>query len=421
MKESQGLILVVDDNEMNRDMLSRRLVRKGYDVSEAEGGKEALDLIEQQPFELVLLDIMMPGIDGLEVLETIRRTRPLEELAVVMATAKGESADIVKALRLGANDYVTKPIDFPVALARVRTQLSLVHSVRRIKELERNLAHRNQELETANIQLASSNQRMKRDLEAAARIQQAFLPSERPEVPGAHCAWRYVPCDELAGDTLNIVPLDEQNVGVFVLDVSGHGVPSALLSVTLSRALSRTPDTSVLWKQEGGSSAPTITSPLEVATELTRRFPFDPETSQYFTLAYGILNTSSLEFKYVCAGHPSPIHCSGGLEPKVLENTGPPVGLLPFELFTSQCREAIIQLSPGDRIYIYTDGIAEAVDTEDNEFGKEQILAILSEVSEESLDEGISVLLERLRAWGADQELDDDVSILALEIGTQSF
>jgi sigma-B regulation protein RsbU (phosphoserine phosphatase) len=113
----------------------------------------------------------------------------------------------------------------------------------------------------------------------------------------------------VAGDTLNIIPLDDEHIGVFVLDVSGHGVPSALLSVTLSRALSRTPDTSVLWKQEEESSAPTIASPVEVATELTRRFPFDPETSQYFTLVYGILSTSSPEFKYVCAGHPAPIHC----------------------------------------------------------------------------------------------------------------
>jgi sigma-B regulation protein RsbU (phosphoserine phosphatase) len=416
VKANHGLILVVDDNEMNRDMLSRRLIRKGYEVRVAADGREALELIEKHPFELVLLDIMMPGIDGLEVLETLRQTRPLEELAVVMATAKDQSEDIVKALKLGANDYVTKPIDFPVALARVRTQLSLVQSVRRIKQLERSLAQRNQELESANTQLATSNQRMKLDLEAAARIQQAFLPSEEPNLPGVRFAWRYVPCDELAGDTLNIVPLDSENVGVFVLDVSGHGVPSALLSVTLSRALSRTPETSVLWKQLEGSSAPVIANPLEVATELTRRFPFDPETSQYFTLVYGILNTATKEFKYVCAGHPGPIHCKGGSKPDFLENTGPPVGLLPIGLFTSQCEEASVRLSPGDRVYVYTDGIAEAADREEQQFGAERISEVLDGASEQPLDEGISMLLGQVQAWCADTGLDDDVSILALEI-----
>lgn len=416
MSGHHGLILVVDDNEMNRDMLSRRLQRKGYEVSVAEDGREALELLVQQPFELVLLDIMMPGIDGLEVLETVRKTRPLEELAIVMATAKDQSEDIVKALKMGANDYVTKPIDFPVALARVRTQLSLVQSVRRIQELERSLARRNQELSSANTQLESSNQRMKRDLEAAAKIQQAFLPSEEPKIPGVRFAWRYIPCDELAGDTLNIVPLDAENVGVFVLDVSGHGVPSALLSVTLSRALSRTPETSVLWKQSEDSAEPRIATPTEVATELTRRFPFDPETSQYFTLVYGVLNTTSMQFKYVCAGHPGPIRCTSGQQPIVLENTSPPVGLLPAALFTSQCEESSVQLGSGDRLYIYTDGIVEAADSEDEEFGKDQITEILAGVFEQSLDEGISVLLERVQAWSADTGIDDDISILALEI-----
>jgi sigma-B regulation protein RsbU (phosphoserine phosphatase) len=359
---------------------------------------------------------MMPGIDSLEVLKIIRDTRPLEELTIVMATAKAQSEDIVKALKLGANDYVTKPIDFAVALARVRTQLSLVQSVRRIRKLEQNLAQRNQELERVNSLLASSNRRMKDDLEAAAKIQQAFLPSEEPHIPGVGFAWRYLPCDELAGDTLNIIPLDDEHIGFFVLDVSGHGVPSALLSVTLSRALSRTPDTSVLWKHSEKGSERLIASPAEVAIELTNRFPFDPETSQYFTLVYGILNTNSLEFRYVCAGHPGPIHCSRQVRPSILENTSPPVGLLPTKLFTSQCEEASVTLAPGDRLYIYTDGIAEAADTEDSQFGVERISETVIKAFEQPLDQGISELLERLQTWCIGKGLDDDVSILALEI-----
>src|SRR5438105_5049543 len=122
MSNSEFSLLVVDDEEMNRDMLSRRLQRLGYQVSVAGDGEQALDLIKSQPFDVVLLDVMMPGMDGLEVLTNIRETHSLVELPVIMATARDQSGDVVAALQLGANDYVTKPINFPIILARIQTQ-----------------------------------------------------------------------------------------------------------------------------------------------------------------------------------------------------------------------------------------------------------------------------------------------------------
>ena len=124
---NRSSILVVDDAALNRDMLSRRLKRAGYHVAVAEGGREALEAIEAGAFDLVLLDVTMPEMDGLEVLETIRRDRSLAELPVIMVTARDQSEDVVTAMDLGANDYVAKPIDFPVLMARVRTQLELRH------------------------------------------------------------------------------------------------------------------------------------------------------------------------------------------------------------------------------------------------------------------------------------------------------
>lgn len=124
MNQEQASLLVVDDNEINRDMLSRRLGRSGYAVTAAECGVKAQTLIEQQQFDLVLLDIMMPGISGLDVLTWLRNRRDSSDIAVIMVTAKAESEDVVEALELGANDYVTKPIDFPVLLARIKAQLS---------------------------------------------------------------------------------------------------------------------------------------------------------------------------------------------------------------------------------------------------------------------------------------------------------
>ena len=132
MSDETGRLLVVDDNEMNRDMLSRRLTRVGHSVETAVDGEEALARLATEPFDLVLLDVMMPGIDGLKVLETLRETRTLGDLPVIMVTAREESAEIVQALELGANDYITKPVDFAVAQARVNTQLRL----KRLAELK---------------------------------------------------------------------------------------------------------------------------------------------------------------------------------------------------------------------------------------------------------------------------------------------
>jgi two-component system sensor histidine kinase/response regulator len=125
MNQLAGRLLVVDDNDLNREMLSRRLQRRGFEVVMAADGYQAMEQVENENFDLVLLDIMMPGISGLEVLENLRKRHTAAELPVIMATAKTQSEDIVSALNLGANDYVTKPIDFGVLLARVDTHLKL--------------------------------------------------------------------------------------------------------------------------------------------------------------------------------------------------------------------------------------------------------------------------------------------------------
>src|SRR4030081_4137974 len=125
-------LLIVDDVEDNREILMRRFKLRGFDVVEAECGLTAIELIASEPFDLVLLDVMMPGIDGIETLKRIRSERSASALPVIMVTAKSESENIVDALELGANDYVTKPVDFAVALARVNTQISRKRAVERV-------------------------------------------------------------------------------------------------------------------------------------------------------------------------------------------------------------------------------------------------------------------------------------------------
>ncbi len=143
MTTTQASVLVVDDNPENRDMLSRRLARRGYTVAVAEDGDQALKMSDAEHFDLVLLDIMMPGISGLEVLKILRQHYSVADLPIIMATAKDQSSDIVEALQLGANDYVTKPLDFPVVLARVQTQLALKRAMEEIRRLADQLELRN--------------------------------------------------------------------------------------------------------------------------------------------------------------------------------------------------------------------------------------------------------------------------------------
>ena len=176
MTVSQGSLLVVDDDAMNRDMLSRRLARQGYTVAVAEDGEQALKMIEGQTFDLVLLDIMMPGVSGLQVLEILRQRHSMADLPVIMATAKGESSDIVEALKLGANDYVTKPLDFPVVLARTESQLALKRAREEIQRLAARLEDQAAQLADWNRTLEQRVAEQVAELERVGRLKGFFSP-----------------------------------------------------------------------------------------------------------------------------------------------------------------------------------------------------------------------------------------------------
>ncbi|MFV1996821.1 MAG: response regulator [Acidiferrobacterales bacterium] len=148
MGQKVPIILVVDDNTDNLELLSRRIQKKGYETVCADSGKKALVLLEQQPFDLILLDIMMPVMSGTEVLKIIRTKSTMEDLPVIMATAKDTSEDVIHSLRLGANDYITKPIDFPVLFARMQTQLALKAANDRNHKLVGQLEARNEFIRT---------------------------------------------------------------------------------------------------------------------------------------------------------------------------------------------------------------------------------------------------------------------------------
>ncbi|MDA0745690.1 MAG: SelL-related redox protein [bacterium] len=258
----------------------------------------------------------------------------------------------------------------------------------------------------------AANTRMKKDLDMAAQIQKALLPKALPDVDGVSLSWMLDPTEELAGDTLNVIPLGAEHVGLYVLDVSGHGVSSALLSVTLSHWLSPERGQSGLFKQVLDGGKYEILPPSEVAAKLNRQFPQNLETGQYFTLIYGVLNTRTRLFKYVTAGHPAPFYAPHGAKPVQLYATGAPIGILPD--VTYQDNE--IQLQPGDRLYMYTDGLTEMMNTEEEQFGCDRVIEQIERDRKLPFEEGIASLVGTVREWGRQAEYDDDVAVLCLEM-----
>ncbi len=200
-------VLVVDDNESNREVLARRLSVKGYVVETAEDGERALALVEAAPPDLILLDVMMPGLSGFDVLDRLRKSHEAGDLPVIMATARDASEDVVRALTLGANDYVTKPLDFPIVLARVRTHLEL----KRARQELRETAERLREAQGRIAGLEASSSQALRD-----------LPS-----------WAASVASELAGAA------GVREIGIFLVEEAG---PRALVPTGVSP-----PSASALW------------------------------------------------------------------------------------------------------------------------------------------------------------------------------
>ncbi len=391
-------ILIVDDTPTNLQVLTGMLKERGYKVRPVPSGKLALLAAHKNPPDLILLDINMPEMNGYEVCERLKADITLQKIPVIFISALTEQLDKVKAFATGGVDYITKPFQMEELHARVETHLKL----RRLQI----------ELEEANSTLANVNRRMLRDLQSAARIQETLLPRHIPPIPGLDFAWIYRPCDELAGDGLNVIPFDNGKIGLYVLDVSGHGVASALLSVTISRMLSPPLDpSSILIRTVKLGNPQIIIPPAEVAANLNRLFPFDSKTEQLTTMVYGIFDIPNGLFRYVSAGHPGPVHLPIGAEPVILESDGYPIGLTD-EVY----EERSVQLGVGDRLYIYSDGVPEAMDAGGMQFGNDRLLEAIRIGRSQSLQDSVATLIHELALWYGEEKPQDDVSVLAVEL-----
>jgi PAS domain S-box-containing protein len=276
-------------------------------------------------------------------------------------------------------------------------------------------ARRNAEaaLRVANAELERANRLIRKDLEAAAKIQASFLPSKELTLKGVSAAWNLIPCDELAGDTLNVYRLNDRYSAFYVIDVSGHGVQAALLSATLNHWIG--PETGKV--NEGGSvpadsDSLKVPSPVDVLTQLNQQFPFDPDVGQYFTLVYGIFDSQTRVFRFVAAGHPSPIYVPAGGVPQIQKSYNFPIGVVDNPSY----EEITIQMNPGDRMYLYSDGLVDVKNARGEHYDTARLIEILDTLSSMSLKSGLSFLIDQLNEWSGEDNLQDDVSILGFEI-----
>jgi sigma-B regulation protein RsbU (phosphoserine phosphatase) len=253
---------------------------------------------------------------------------------------------------------------------------------------------------------------MKQDLEAAASFQKTLLPSADHVTRNLQISWAYRPCDELAGDSLNFVRLDDYRTAVFVFDVAGHGVRASLLSVAVTHALLPNSDGStLLFQSDQSSAARSIASPAAVAGRLNTYFELSDSNSRFFTLVFGIIDTRDESFTYVNAGHPSPLLARRNDSIEALDSTGPPIGPIPAYPFT----ERRTGMGSGDRLLLYTDGLPDEMNDSDERFGVERIKELLRKSWDVPLPQLVDRLEREVVTWSETGSLNDDLSILAVE------
>lgn len=410
-------ILLVDDEPAILSIQSEILQKWGYDVEVAGDGRIAWEKIANPAINFVISDWMMPGMSGIELCRKIREAKLERYVYLLLCTAKDRREDIVAGLDAGADDFLVKPID-PDEL-RVR-----VLSGERVLNLERKLEHRNLELQAVNEQLEEANKlleeinsKLEEDLDAAAKMQLSLLPPPSPQAPGVKAEWLFHPSHYIAGDIFDFCVIDENHVGFYTLDVSGHGVPAAMLSFTLNKFLRPEIGTEDLLKSfNPATSKYEPTSPEKVLEELNRRF--EMKDDKYFTMTYGVYNNLSSQLYLALAGQPQPLLIRKCGKIEQLGEGGYPIGIWPesdYECFG-------ISISSGDRLVLYSDGISECQNIKGQQYGETRIIKYFQEhACSLSLKELLLGLEQEIRRWNKrGTNFEDDISMLALEFKAEA-
>jgi sigma-B regulation protein RsbU (phosphoserine phosphatase) len=367
-------ILVVDDSPVNLQVLVRTLQASGHRILAARSGAAALEIAARARPDLVLLDVMMPEMDGFEVCRALKAKPETREAVVIFLSALGEVAEKVSGLSIGAADYITKPIQAEEVLARVDTHLTRQY-------LER--------------ELRRSRDRLDRELANAADMQRSLLPRRMPEHSGVEFAAFYQTSRHAGGDYYDVIPIDRHRFAIVVADVSGHGAPAAIV-MAMIRAVLHT-------------CGEILHDPVRVLHHLNRHFEFLWDTAMFATAVYGVLDLEQGSWRSIRAGHPPPLLAGPGRGVATVAS-GESRMLLFGEM--GDLAPADQPLRPGDRLVLYTDGLTDRQGPDGQLYDVERLAAAVARHANSTPATLVQQLMKDVDAFAGGREADDDQTVL---------
>lgn len=397
-------VLVVDDSRLQRRILAASLLRWGFHVTEAASGAEALELCRSDPPDLVMSDWMMPGMNGLEFCRAFR-AMPREGYGYfILLTSKSEKDEIALGLDAGADDFLTKPVN----AAELRARISAGD---RIVNMERELTEKNRLVKSTLEELQKLYDSLDSDLIEAKKLQQSLVSERHRDLGTAEVSLLLRSAGHVGGDLVGMFPVSEARIGLYSIDVSGHGISSALMTARLAGYLSATaPDQNVALRKTGnGTHVPR--PPAQTAAILNQLFLGEIETEHYFTLLLADVQLDTGVVTMVQAGHPHPVvQRANGM----IEADGPgglPVGLVEG----AEYQQFQITLAPGDRLMIHSDGIVECADPAGNLLGETGLSSMMSTLRQTRGMAFLESLIWKMADYTGDADFTDDVSAVLLE------
>ncbi len=378
-------ILIVDDEPFNVDYLEQELEDLKYDTVSAANGEEGLQQVAATQPDMILLDIMMPVMDGFQMLERLKGDPGWRDIPVVIISAMNDMNSVVRGIQLGADDYLPKPFD-PVLL-RARLDAGLMR--KKLLDLER-------------LYLNS----LEKELEIGHKIQLGFLPDKLPQILGWEMEASLTAAREVAGDFYDIFEIGEY-LCLVVGDVCDKGVGAALF-MTLFRSLLRF---TISEKDISDTQSPG--EKLKHAVKLTNNYVANihGDTGMFATVFIGLLNPKDGKLSYINAGHERPIHISrNGSPQQELESTGIAIGVMPDMEFS--VKEVVLE--PGDLLFVYTDGVPDVTDGEGISFGKDQLFELLAK-NAPLVPDLVRDINSRLVAHIGDARQFDDITMMTVK------
>lgn len=397
-------VLVVDDSRAQRRILAVQLARWGYAVVEAETGEAALELARAQPFDIVLSDWVMPGMSGLDFCRAFRAL-PRECYGYfILLTSKSEKTEVAAGLECGADDFLAKPVNSEELRARLRAG-------ERIVGMQQELVQKNRLIKTTLDQLQKVYDSLDRDLVEARKLQQSLMMDRKREFGGCRAVALFRPSGHVGGDLVGSFQANPAHVALYSVDVSGHGVASAMMTARLSGLLSGgSPDQNIALSATGDGRMHAW-PPEVVAARLNRVMLEELKVEQYFTMVYAEIDLENGLCRMVQAGHPHPMVLRANGKVEVLGNGGLPVGLIQ----KARYERITLRLAPGDRLLLASDGITECPDPDGEELGQDGLVRLLSRSHRLPSPELLETLLWDLATHAGDETFPDDVSALMFD------